>query len=404
MIDKKILILLLLLGIIFRLIFASLIPPFTGNDEPAHLRYAQHIRDEKRLPDANLYKNEELAGNEYFQPPLYYTLAAIVISFSQHSITQLQVLRVLSIILWLFALYFTYKTLTIIKSPAFQSVSTLAFISLLPTYIVNSATVTNDALVIPLAAITIYYLISTLNQKRVTYSQLTLFSLLTSLTILAKLNGLILVPAAIVTIFLMQKKVDIQFFKKSFFYIFFSAVFIFWWFLYNYLTYHNLQGPIEASTAAFNKIPFGANKIYLILRGTFATFWVAYGPANEIRLPTLVYEVLFLITLCSIFGNFLYLKNLTIKKTRLFLKTKPVIILLIALITNTILLVIFNINQHQPLGRYLFPSLIQISAIFSIGLYLLTPGAARKYVPVFLILGLLTLNIWGAITLSNLYF
>ena len=400
MIDKKTLLILLSLGIVFRVYFAYTIPPFAGNDEPAHLKYAQHVLAEKKLPNANLYHEENLAGNEYFQPPLYYSLAAISIWTVDNPNNQLRILRIFSIFLWVIAFYFTYKILSLIKLPAWLSTSTLAFMALLPSYVVNSSTMTNDTLVVPLTIMSLFFLILVI-EKKLSIKWTILMALFSALTILSKVNGLILIPAALTLIFNSRRKNNRLLLAST--YIFLTLTFTFWWFLYNYLTYGNWFGPIESSTAGFTKLPFNPYKIYLIARGTFTTFWVAFGPANEIRLPINVYLILFFLTIYALLGNVLYLKKAISKKARIIIENKPALILSIALIANIALFLIFNINQHQPLGRYLYPSLIQISAIFSTGLYFLTPKVARRFVPSFIILGLSTLNICGAITLANFY-
>ena len=399
---KKTLLILLSLGIILRVYFAYAIPPFTGNDEPAHLRYAQHILAEKKLPNATLYRDESLAGNEYFQPPLYYLLGSLLIRGANEPINQLQILRTASIILWIIAFYFTYKIVLLIKLPAIYATSTLAFSALLPTYVANSSTVTNDALAIPIVIVALYFVLSS-PAKKFTILKLIFFAGLSALTILTKLSGLIIMPAVLLLIFYEQKKLNYQLMLKLTVFGLFTLLFTSWWFFYNLLTYNHLLGPLEASTAPFTQVPFSIYKIYLLIRGAFATFWASYGPANEIRLPANVYLMLFLLTIYASLGIVLYLKKIIAKKAKMITNNKSALILSIALITNIALFLIFNINQHQPLGRYLYPSLIQISLVFSTGLYFLTPKAVRGYVPGFLILGLLTLNIWGAITLSNFY-
>jgi len=133
-------------GLVLRIIFSFLIPSFAGNDELAHLRYAQHILAERKLPNLNNYSTENPVGNEYFQPPLYYTLLTPLISFIQDPINQLKTGRLFSIFLWTVTFYFAYKILMVIKLPKSQSIITLSLVSLLPYYIFNSSSVTNDSL------------------------------------------------------------------------------------------------------------------------------------------------------------------------------------------------------------------------------------------------------------------
>ncbi len=387
-------------GLILRIIFSFLIPDFTGNDELAHLKYAQHIAAEKALPNLNNYKDEQAAGNEYFQPPVYYFLGSMFISTTENAAGQLHILRMLSIFLWAVGFYFTYKILKILKLPVWLSTSTLVFSSLLPTYVVNSSTATNDALSVPLTIVTIYYLLTILN-KTVRYPQILILSALSGITILTKLNGFILIPATITAVYCTKDKNFRTFFLKTLLFLGTTSLITLWWFAYNKQVYGDLMGPIDASTAGFVKIPFSLQKIYLLLRGTFATFWVAYGPANEIRLPAFVYGILFIFSSLSIAGNIIYAGKIIKRKMKLPLNGKIVKILGIALASNLALHFAFNINQHQPLGRYLFLSLIQIALIFSLGIGILLTNKARNFLPVFLIGLFFILNIWGALILIN---
>lgn len=393
---------LFLASLLLRIIFSKLIPPFAANDEPAHLRYAQHILAEKKLPNANLYIDETMAGNEYYQPPAYYFLGSIFISTAREATNQLQTLRLLSIFFGAVGFYFAYKILKILKLPAWLSMSTLAFLALLPTYVVNSSTVTNDSLSVPLAIITIYYLLLFFN-KGISYSQILILASLSSLTVLTKLNGFILLPTVLVALFYSKNRSLKTFFLKSSLYLGFTALLTGWWFLYNKQLYGDWMGPIEVATATFEKVPFGLQKIYLITRGTFATFWIAYGPANEIRLPIFVYGILFLFTILSLGGNITYAKRIYTKKIKLPFERRFIKVLLTALVSNLALHLAFNINQHQPLGRYLFLSLIQTAMIFSLGIGNFLPKKIRNYLPSALIGVFIVLNIWGALVLINYY-
>ena len=389
-------------GLILRIIFSFLIPDFTGNDELAHLRYAQHIAAEKILPNLNNYKDEQVAGNEYFQPPVYYFLGSMFILTTENAASQLHILRMLSIFLWAVSFYFSYKILRILKLPSWLCASALAFSALLPTYVVNSSTVTNDALSVPLTIATIYYLLIILN-KEVRYSQILILSALSGITILTKLNGFILIPAIITAVYSTKNKNFQIFFFKSILFLGIIFLITIWWFAYNKQVYGDLMGPIDASTATFAKIQFSLQKIYLLSRGTFATFWVAYGPANEIRLPAFVYGILFLFSSLSIVGNIIYARKISKRKIKLSLDGKIIKILGIALASNLGLHLAFNINHHQPLGRYLFLSLIQIALIFSFGIGNLLTIKTRNYLPYFLIGIFFFLNIWGVLTTINVY-
>jgi 4-amino-4-deoxy-L-arabinose transferase-like glycosyltransferase len=398
--NKKIIITLAVLGLFFRLVFMLLVPPFEGNDEPAHLRYTQHLLIEGRLPNLYLYKSEPVAGNEYFQPPLYYFLSAQLIKITKNSFNQLYILRTFSIFLWLLTFYFSYKIMVQAKLTAWLTTSVLVFVALLPSYIFNSATVNNDALIILLTTFVLYLIILWLKEQRLDFKKLFFLAFLSALAILTKLNGLVIIPTVILAIFILEKRKNL-FVGKTIIYFSLVVTLSFWWFLYNFLTYQNWLGPIKESTGSFNKIPFDFYKIYLILRGTFATFWISYGPANEIRLPITVYFFLLIITILSLIGVFVHsIKAFVSKKFSLTSKSY-LIIFGILVLSNLILLFIFNINQFQPLGRYLFISLPSISTFLVIGLSHIIPTKFAKLIPVFLIVLLIGLNFFGIKTLID---
>ena len=382
------------LGLILRLLFSFINPPFTGNDEPAHLRYAQHILAEKRLPNANLYRDEPLTGNEYFQPPLYYTISSFLIAPEPKPLTQMTVLRFLNVFLWVVLFYFSYLSLKRLGLDKTSSLLGLSLLSLLPTFIFLSTTIGNDLLVITLGTITIYYLITLAVTGKTSYTNLLILSILSSLSILAKLTGFSLVFGGLTLILLTEKSLFAKI-KKSIFYLSSICIMVSWWFLYNFFTYKNFLGPIDLSTNTFTKVPFSLYKVYLVSRGSFFTFWAAYGPANQIRLPLLFYFVFFLLSLLAVLGVLTYLK----KPKRNNLSLTKILFSIIA--SNVLLLLLFNIDQLQPLGRYLYVSLLPLAVFFGLGLKNILPKKLQTSFSLFLILFLLTANLLAIIIVKS---
>ncbi|MBI4789487.1 MAG: hypothetical protein HY782_20850 [Chloroflexi bacterium] len=72
------------------LFYSLIIPLFEGPDEDDHFRFAKFIADTRALPVQLFKPGGGVAGHQGWQPPLYYTLAALVISpldtsdFAQH--------------------------------------------------------------------------------------------------------------------------------------------------------------------------------------------------------------------------------------------------------------------------------------------------------------------------------
>lgn len=400
--SKNTLFFLFATGLILRIFFSYLIPNFTGNDEQAHLKYAQHIAAEKKLPNLNNYLGENPAGNEYFQPPLYYLLLAPLIATNNNPSWQLHLARIVSIIIWSLGFYFAFKLISTIKLPQPHIMVILTFLALLPTYVATSSTVNNDTLTISLSLITLFYIAKLINQ-RLTPTRIFGLSALISLTILSKITGLIFLPAVIWLIYYKLKGNHKQFITHTLIFIASTVLLTSWWFLYNFLTYKDFLGPIAASTATFTNVPFDIYKLYLITRGTFFTFWASYGLANQIRLPIYIYLLLLLPTVLSILGFFLLLSKDFRKRIKFPIQSKYIYMFLIVLLANIFLLLIFNIRHHQPLGRYLYPSLFGVVLFGSIGLNTFLPKTIQKHLSKLVITMLLVLNLLGAVAIINYY-
>ncbi len=389
-------------GLILRIIFSFLIPNFTGNDEQAHLSYAQHILAEKKLPNLNNYPKENPAGNEYFQPPLYYLLLTPLISLNDNYSHQLHFSRFFSIIIWFVGFYFAFKLISIIKLREPHNTLILIFLAFLPTYVANSSTVNNDTLTISLSILTLFCIAQLLNQQ-LTSTKLLLLSILISLTILTKITGLIFLPAVIWLIYYKSTGINRKFISATTIFLISTSILISWWFIYNFLTYQNFLGPITASTATFINVPLSAYKLYLVIRGTFFTFWAAWGVANQIRLPLYTYLILLVLTAFPILVFFIFIRKVFRKKAKLPINKKYIYIFMIVLSANILLLLVLNIHQHQPLGRYLYPSLFSIALFWSIGINHFLPKSIQKLLPKLVITIMLSLNLLGAIALINYY-
>lgn len=65
---------------LFALSYSVAIPLFEGPDEDDHFRYVKYIADQRALPVQSFVMGGGEAGHQGWQPPLYYALAALVIS------------------------------------------------------------------------------------------------------------------------------------------------------------------------------------------------------------------------------------------------------------------------------------------------------------------------------------
>ena len=76
--HKKILAVILVLALLFRIIFALIVPVFEKPDERVHFEYIEFLIDNKKLP-----VQQEGEYSEFFQPPLYYFLASFILVFTE---------------------------------------------------------------------------------------------------------------------------------------------------------------------------------------------------------------------------------------------------------------------------------------------------------------------------------
>lgn len=81
---------LLIVFLALALFYSLILPLFEGPDEDDHFRYAKFIADERAVPVQLFEPGGGAAGHQGWQPPLYYSLVALLISpvdtsdFSQH--------------------------------------------------------------------------------------------------------------------------------------------------------------------------------------------------------------------------------------------------------------------------------------------------------------------------------
>lgn len=389
--DKKFLASLLIGGLIIRIIFSLALPPFTGNDEPAHVRYISHIRKEYSLPNANKYK-ENMAGNEYFQPPLFYILAAAVTRLSNN----LYFLRIgLVSLSWPLTFLFAWKLLNKFQLPPYLKLSSIIFFSLLPSFIATSSTVNNDSLLVLFTLFALNFILSSFDSK-ISPLKIAAFALLSALAVLTKVSGIIVVVSTVV--FILVNKSG----KKKFsltLYLLLLGILTSWWVVYNIFIYRHPLGPINDSITALNQLPWSFYKIFLVIRGVFSTFWSSYGPANEIRLGIPVYLLLLLLTSFSLLTGLYSMYGKRLKPLTLFGNKKNSLIIYSSLISNLFVFLFFNHLQLQPLARYFFPSLLPISVLILFCSQL--PKALNKYLPLALLILMLLLNFLGLNLILN---
>ncbi|MBI2845433.1 MAG: glycosyltransferase family 39 protein [Chloroflexi bacterium] len=272
----------------FYLTFAR--PLGRGPDEFLHLAYIHHLINNWQLPVATLPAEANVASQESVQPPLYYLLSALtlaplpgsffeawsrplinILNFTAKQGWALEnsplfaappdlwpmatlvsgyLLRILSIVLGIIgfiALYLLGKHLT---GNYWLGLASALWLALTPAYLETTSSVTNDALLIPLAGFTIYSLFTPGDRKTL------ILGLLLGLLALTKVNGLLLLLPGIIAMASPQE----YRLRRVATILLLVALIAGWWYLRNLFLYGEPSGisamlAIEAEKGALSPEP-----------------------------------------------------------------------------------------------------------------------------------------------------
>lgn len=145
------LILLLVCGLTARLNLLYLYSPYYWGDAKAHLNYIGHIASGGGLPTKAAPMSDSLQTYENIQPPLYYTIAASVVSFCFASgFNPISGLIMLSLVLWVGGALLIYS--------ASRSLLAVAIYVALPGWIWQSCAISNDVLLVFWGALMVWLL------------------------------------------------------------------------------------------------------------------------------------------------------------------------------------------------------------------------------------------------------
>lgn len=265
----------MLAGVLVRGWYFSITPHWVrGHDTDGHIEYIEYLMTHLSLPAPN-------AGWEFWQPPLYYTLGALwmkgtsLLGFTRaESLLSVQFaslllsIATLGIALWIGLLLFKKRE----RAEGLPWL--LAIFSFFPSLIFLSARINNDVLSIPLSILTVALLLSWWQTP--TRRTLLLASVVTSLTILTKSTGLLLVPFIIGCVVL---RFPLKQWKKTVMHLSLSLLSIAllsgWFSVYRYSTVPT-QGYIIGNTDTLNS--------GLTVRNDLASLFT-FHPVEILRIP-----------------------------------------------------------------------------------------------------------------------
>jgi hypothetical protein len=172
-----------------------LLPFHAGFDSKEHLKYIEYIQQHWSLPSPT-------EGWEMYQPPLYYFIAASILSFCKLSINDpasVVVLRALGAFFGIAQCVMVFLALRLLL-PARTALTGLLLAAFLPMHLYLMHYVTNELLTATLATLTVYLCLRLLTNETPRAAQFFFVGLALGATMLTKATGILLLPVVIAAI------------------------------------------------------------------------------------------------------------------------------------------------------------------------------------------------------------
>ena len=345
----------------------------------------------------------------FLRAPLYYVISSFLIKGTKINgfLNQFYLIRCFSLILFILSVYFTYLSARILfKDNPLYCFAAVSFVALLPQFLIISTSVNPINLSILLETIFIYLMILSLHKRRILLVGL-FGPLIIALGFFNHRAALFMIPPFLVLLliyFVNSLKNKRELLKISI--ILLSVIFLLFGL---YLAASRLfpgllnavrDSSIKARIYEMDRFIDYISTIHLkslsvSLYDFFKTFWYYSGWLRFGYLPD-VYSILTVICLMSFIGLLKYLYHIVSRKNYKKSVDLPSFLILIAaglpIILGTIIRCIPI--HYSPQGRYIFPAICALAVLFVLGLKEIVPKKFENWVPVFVIIGFIVLNIY----------
>lgn len=390
------------------LAFMVATPIFEASDEIWHFGMVEYITLRHDLPvqQPGVITPHRQEGS---QPPLYYALAAALISpFDISDVDSLRepnphvqagipgsvgnknlvlresvipplrnaalavyVLRAAGLLMGLVTVWAVYKSGELV-SPQRPVVALVAaaITALNPMFLFISTSVNNDNLVTMLNSIVIYYGLLTLRDGFDTRRSLAIGVLL-ALAALTKLSALVLVPVIVAAALWIAQR------DKNWrgFIILGSAMAVSWlvlagwWYLRNIILYQELLGTAMMVQVAGARETFNIGTLFGEFEGFRRFYWGIFGASN-IQASELFYALIDFVVFTSMFGTlFLVLQLASIQDFRYARRELTAILFCLGIVlVGMLAFFAWTAQTYATQGRLLFPFLAAISPLLAAGL------------------------------------
>jgi len=347
---------------------------------------------------------ESASGRE----PLYYVINSLVLKVFnlKENIDQFYLIRCLSLLYFIATIYFLYLSSKLIfKDNTNYIFATVSFVALLPQFLIISISVNPVNLAVVLGTAFLY---------------ITLYSLIKGKNILALLISPIIIGLAFfnhrVALFMIPPFVVLLLIylvrslksKKELIKYFIIALIIIIIFMFLFITaqhffpeYSKNVVRISGLTPRIHEInkfreyisPGTSQSLSNFLEGSFKSFWYFAG-WMRFKYQLNIYSILKLICFLSIFVLLKYLYSYFARKKY----SRDVDFSSFLILVAIGLPIIFGaIIRYYPTsmvaqGRYIYPAISALAILFVLGLKEIAPKKLERWVPIFIIVGLIGLN------------
>jgi len=433
MIKNRPLVFLLIVYLTVAAAYAVATPPFEASDEVFHYPFVRNIALGRGLPIQRLDVKqpwEQVA----FHPPAYYYIAAaltfwidtsdfdslrapnpfarigipgtpqnvnytksaaqfVVEPLRLHGSTlAIYLLRVVSILMSLGTITFTYLMTRLLFSSKVLALLAASLIAFNPEFVFISASVNNDNLTWLICVFTLFIALhQVLGKSQFIDREIgsrwwdaPMLGLLLGVAALTKVSALVLLPVVGAAMFVQAWRTRQwkKFFVDGTIIVVIAVALSAWWYVRNIMLYNDLLAlDLHAKTTATRTEPFTLAVFLEEWPSFWFSFWGLFGSFN-ILMPQWVYTFFTALAFVGVGGGVV----LALTKTSEFFKNSEVFgfiahaMLVTFIIGTAIGLVQWNLLSHSMQGRLMFTTLPIISMYLAAGLLAWSPAKHRKIV------------------------
>ena len=342
--------------------------------------------------------------------PLYYGINSFILKgFNlKKNIDQFYLIRFLSLLYFFVTVYFLYLSSKLVfKDNIYYITAAVGFVAFLPQFLIITTSVNPVNLAVAFGAAFLYVILYSLFKEKKLLAIL-FCPIIIGLAFFNHRVALFLVPPFVVLMLiyfvrsLKSKKEIIKILAVTltvlliFIFLFFTAQYFFPDQSKRISSISGLKPRIDEINKFGKYISHTTSQsLSNFFDGSFKTFWFFAGWLR-FGYHLDIYSVLKLICILSVFGLFKYLYLYFSRRKYSMEKDFSSILILIA----AGLPIIFGaIIRYSPTsivaqGRYVYPAICALAILFILGLKEMAPKRLEKWVPIFIICGFMTLNIY----------